>query len=182
MDNTKTTITETQIPGVYIIESPTFEDERGFFRETFRLPELEARLGFNFNLAQDNHSRTSKGYLRGIHCAPWNKLVYCIRGEVQDVIVDLREGSSTFGKHLSINMGEKNRVRVFVPAGCGHGFLALSEETDFHYLTDQLWEPEKEVGIIWNDPDLNISWQINNPKVSVKDQENKFLKETRFNR
>lgn len=180
MADNKTTITETEIPGVFIIDSPTFEDERGFFRETFRLPELEERLGFKFNLAQDNHSRTSKGYLRGIHCAPWNKLVYCIRGEVQDIVVDLRKNSLTFGKHISINMGEKNRVRVFVPAGCGHGFLTLSEETDFHYLTDQLWEPGKEIGILWSDPDLNISWQIRSPKLSQQDQKNKHLKKTQL--
>ncbi|QQG43536.1 MAG: dTDP-4-dehydrorhamnose 3,5-epimerase [Candidatus Daviesbacteria bacterium] len=172
MADTKTKISETEIPGVLIIESPTFEDERGFFRETFRLSELEDHLGFKFNLAQDNHSRTKKGYLRGIHQAPWNKLIYCMRGEVQDIIVDLRVNSPTFGKYLSVNMGEKNRVRVFVPAGCGHGFLSLSQDSDFHYLTDQLWEPGKETGILWNDPDLNIDWQINSPQVSDKDQQN----------
>lgn len=170
-------IKSTQIDGVYIIEKPTFEDERGFFRETFRKKELDEILDSPFVVAQENHSHSVKGVLRGIHAAPWAKLVYCPRGMVQQIIVDLREDSPTFGKYISINMGEDNRVKVYIPPFCGNAFLSLTDPIDYMYLTTDYWAPGKEFGIAWDDPDLKIDWQIKEPLVSDKDKNNPKLRE-----
>ena len=128
-------IEETKLPGVFIIKRPKFEDPRGFFRETFRKKDLDKRLGFEFNPVQANHSRSEKGTLRGIHIAPWHKLVTLIRGNVQEVVVDLREGSETFGEYISLNLGEDNFASIFMPANCGNAFLTLSDVADYQYLT-----------------------------------------------
>lgn len=170
-------IKETSIPGVFIIKMPTNDDERGFFRETVRKRELDKVLGYNFEIAQENHSRSKKGVLRGIHVAPWNKLTYVPRGKVQQVVVDLREDSPTFGQHISIIMGEEDRIDIFVPAGCGNAFLVLSGEADYIYLTDDYWSPGKEIAIAWNDPDLAIPWETKHPILSEKDNEAPRIKE-----
>jgi dTDP-4-dehydrorhamnose 3,5-epimerase len=108
------TIKKTPIDGVVIINRETFPDERGFFKETFRLGDLEEVSGIKFGIVQQNHSRSVKGTLRGVHIAPWNKMVYCVSGTVQEVVVDLRRDSSTFGQHVSMNIGEDNKVAVFI--------------------------------------------------------------------
>ncbi len=171
------TVQETPLPGVYIIERPTFTDERGFFRETFRRDELEAKLGFDFNPRQANHSRSQKDTLRGIHIAPWHKLVTCINGLVQQIVVDTRKDSPTFGKHISIIMGEDNWRSVFIPAECGNAFLVLSNQADYSYLTTEVWAPNKEKNLAWNDPDVGIDWQTSTPSLSEKDKTNPNLKE-----
>jgi dTDP-4-dehydrorhamnose 3,5-epimerase len=173
----KSKIETTEIKGVLIISRDTFEDDRGFFRETFRLNDLEEALQQKFNIVQQNHSRSVKGTLRGIHIAPWNKLVYCVSGSVQEVIVDLRVGSASFGKHISINIGEDQKFAVFIPKGCGNAFQVTSDRTDYTYLTDDYWEAGKELAIAWDDPDLKIDWQIKSPKLSEKDKQNLTLKE-----
>lgn len=170
-------IIETELPGVYIIERPIFSDERGFFRETFRKDELDAKLGYDFNPKQANHSRSSKDALRGIHIAPWNKLVSCINGLVQQVVVDTRTDSATFGKYISVIMGEDNWRSVFIPAGCGNAFLVLSNQADYTYLTTENWAPGKEKNLAWNDPEIGIQWQTDNPSLSEKDKNNPSLKE-----
>jgi dTDP-4-dehydrorhamnose 3,5-epimerase len=170
-------ITKTDIEGVLIIERPSFADERGFFRETFRKSHIEQETSLNFEFAQGNHSRSSKHTLRGIHIAPWHKLVTVTNGLVQQVVVDTRPGSNTFGKYFTINLGEENMRSVFVPAGCGNGFLVLSDQADYTYVTTEEWQPNREQNLAWNDPDVNIVWQTESPQLSIKDQSNPTLKE-----
>jgi dTDP-4-dehydrorhamnose 3,5-epimerase len=170
-------ILPTKLAGVFIIERPVFSDDRGFFRETFRRDELEASLGFGFNPQQANHSRSTKDTLRGIHIAPWHKLVTCINGLVQQIVVDTRKDSATFGQYISVLMGEENFRSVFVPAGLGNGFLVLSDQADYSYLTTENWAPNKELNLAWNDPDVNITWQSSSPNLSDKDKSNPTLKE-----
>lgn len=173
-------IEATEIEGVFIIRRPKFGDERGFFRETFRKSDLEKKIGFEFNPMQANHSRSQKGVLRGIHAAPWHKLTTVMRGEVQQVVVDLRQDSKTFKKYISVTMGESDFCSVFIPAGCGNAFLVLSEIADYNYLTSDYWEAGKEYGIMYNDPDINVTWEIENPEISDRDKSNPTFKE-KFN-
>lgn len=170
------TISETSIAGIFQINRQIFADERGFFREVMRKEELEEVVGYSFQLVQVNHSRSKKDVLRGIHAAPWVKVIYVPRGLVQSVLVDLREDSPQFGQHLSIHLGEENNVALFLPPGIGNSFLTLSEEADVTYFAGDYWQPDKEVGIIWNDPDLKISWEGDHPLLSEKDQRNLFFK------
>ncbi len=172
-------IQTTSIEGLLEIERPTFADDRGFFHETFRKTELEEILGKPFDIKQANHSRSIKKTLRGIHSAPWNKLIYVSRGKVQAVIVDLRKGSPTFGKYVSFIIGDDNKKSVFIPANCGNSYLVLSDEADYHYLTDEEWTPNKEIGVAWDDPQLKIHWEIKDDLLlSIKDQQNPRLNET----
>src|SRR5262245_36564295 len=124
-------IETTKIKGVLIIKRPVFGDERGFFQEIYRKKDLEKKLGYEFNPVQGNHSRSTKNVLRGIHIAPWDKLVTVLKGEIQQVVVDLREDSETFKQYVSVNISENNRVAVFVPKNCGNAFLIKSDEADY---------------------------------------------------
>jgi dTDP-4-dehydrorhamnose 3,5-epimerase len=170
------TIKESVLKGVYLVESPIREDERGFLKELIRKNELERSLDFSFNLAQLNHSRSKKNSLRGIHVSPCSKIIYCINGNVQSVIVDLKRNSPTFGKHLSLVIGEENMTVIIIPPYCGNSYLTLSESADYLYLLDESWQPGKEYGIIWNDPSLNINWKIKGePILSQKDKQNLSL-------
>lgn len=164
-------IKETSLNGVFEILRPTYPDGRGFFRESIRIKDLEQQLGYSFTVAQANHSRSVKNTLRGIHIAPWNKLVYVTKGTVQAIIVDLRETSPTFGKYQSFIIGEDNKSSIFIPAGCGNSYLVLSDEADYTYLTDEQWEPNKEFAIAWNDPTLAIEWKTSQPLLSERDQQ-----------
>lgn len=172
-------IKETEIMGVFVIARPTFNDERGFFRETFRKSDLERRIGNSFNPVQANHSRSEKGSLRGIHIAPWNKLVTVTSGNVQQIVVDLRKDSPTFGKHISVLMGEENWVSVYIPAKCGNAFLVTSNNANYTYLTTDYWSAGEEKAVIYNDQALNISWQLpeNELVLSEKDKNNPTLQE-----
>lgn len=170
-------ITKTSIPGLILIQRATHADERGFFREPARIREIEQAAATPFHIVQMNHARSGKDTLRGIHIAPWNKLVYVTRGKVQAVIVDLRENSETFGKYESFILGDENRSSIFIPHGCGNSYLVLSDEADYVYLTDMEFEPNKEISISWNDPTLNIAWQLEGePKLSERDQKTPSLK------
>lgn len=172
-------ISKTNIKGVLVINRPLFPDDRGFFKETFRKNELEEQLDEKFEIVQENHSRSQKLTLRGIHAAPWNKFVYCVDGKVQVVIADFREDSETFGQHFSLVIGEDNRSKIFVPKGCGNSFLVLSNQADIMYLTDSYWQNGKEFGVCWDDPDLAIDWHLNNqkPLLSEKDRINPKLRQ-----
>lgn len=170
-------IQKTEIEGVLIINRPVFPDDRGFFHEVFRKNELEEAIGSPFEIVQQNHSRSVKNTLRGIHVAPWSKLVYVSKGSVQGIIVDLRDDSPTFKKWISISLGEETNSAVFIPPGCGNGFLALSMEADYSYLVTDYWVPGKEFGILWNDTDLNIKWQTDSPILSDKDRNSFTFKE-----
>lgn len=170
-------IKQTSISGLILIKRQTFSDDRGFFRETVRISEIEEATGVKLEIAQMNHARSSQNTLRGIHIAPWNKLVYVVSGKVQQVVVDLRQDSKTFGKHESFIIGDDNRSSIFIPKGCGNSYLVLSEQADYTYLTDEEWAPDKEIGVLWNDPALGIKWELNGePVLSEKDQNNPPVK------
>ncbi len=162
-------ISETNLPGLLVIQRPTFADDRGFFREAFRKADLEARFGQSIDFVQANHSRSIKNTLRGVHIAPWHKLINVTRGEVQVVVVDARPESATFGQHFSTVIGDSNRTAIFIPAGFGNSFAVLSDEADYIYLTTDYWAPGKEFTVRYNDPDLNIAWQVEQPVVSERD-------------
>lgn len=170
-------IQKTDIEGVFIINHPVMPDDRGFFHETFRKNELEEAIGKSFVIVQQNHSRSVKDILRGIHIAPWSKLVYVTRGSVQEVVIDLRKSSSTFGKSISITLGEDTKSALFIPPGCGNAFLVTSDVADYIYSVSDYWAPGSEYGLIWNDPDLNIKWESESPILSEKDQNNSTFKE-----
>ncbi len=170
------TITKTNIAGLVLIKRTTIEDDRGFFREPVRIKAVEEATGIQFNVVQMNHARSSKNTLRGIHVAPWNKLIYVTRGKVQAVLVDLREGSETYKKFESVIIGDENKSSIFIPKGMGNSYLVLSDDADYVYLTDEEWSPGREFGIAWNDPSLNISWQLDgDPVLSEKDNNNPIL-------
>lgn len=161
---------ENEIQGVIDFNFEVHSDERGFFTEVIRLSGVKNNHP-EFEIKQINHSRSSKNTLRGIHVASWNKIVYVPRGRVQCVVVDCREGSSTFGKHKSFLIGDEKRSAVFVPAGCGNSFLVLSEDADYVYFIDREWEPNQEKDLRWDDPELNIDWMVKeNLSISERDK------------
>ncbi len=171
-------IEKTELNEVYIINSQTFNDNRGFFKEIFRKNELEERIGYPINLEQISHARSKKNVLRGIHIAPWSKLIYCVRGTIQSLVIDFKEGSPTFGRYISKIIGDDNRVRIFVPPYHGNSYLVLSEEADLIYCTDKNWEPGREIGVLWKDPSLNIGWHLDGePTLSENDKNNPLLED-----
>lgn len=171
---------ETDLKDLWIIEPKVFGDERGFFMEFYNKQEFE-EAGIKVNFVQDNHSRSTKGVLRGLHFQkkhPQGKLVKVVRGAAYDVAVDLRPNSPTFGKWFSVILTEDNHRMLYIPEGFAHGFLALTDVVDFLYKVTDFYHPEDEGGIIWNDPDLNIKWPFEEYgiKESVMSQKDKQLK------
>ena len=168
-----------EIPEVVLIELKVFEDERGFFMETYRMPDFVA-AGIKANFVQDNHSRSAKGVLRGLHYQnpPFaqGKLLRTIKGAIFDVAVDIRKGSPTWGKWAGVILSEENKNILYVPAGLAHGFCVLSEVAEVIYKTTDVYSAESEAGIIWNDEDLNIEWPIKEPILSAKDKKLPSLK------
>lgn len=165
-------VINTKLKDCLIIEPKVFGDDRGFFLETFQLNRYANIAGINLPFVQDNHSRSSKGVLRGLHyqkTKPQGKLVRVVRGEVFDVAVDIRKGSPTYGRWESVVLSEKNKLQFWVPPGFAHGFLVLSDSADFEYKCTEFYDPLDEESLLWNDPDLNIMWPENNPKLSEKD-------------
>jgi dTDP-4-dehydrorhamnose 3,5-epimerase len=164
-------IIETDIAGVKIIEPKVFGDQRGFFTETFQTRRY-AEAGIDKPFLQDNMSRSSQGILRGLHLQgskAQGKLVTVLRGTVRDVAVDVRVGSPTFGRHVAVELSDENRRQLWVPRGFAHGFAVLSETADFFYKCDELYSPEDEMVIAWDDPDLGIDWGLDQPKLSARD-------------
>lgn len=178
-------VIKTDIEGVVIIEPRIFRDDRGYFYESFSQREFEEKV-CRTTFVQDNQSKSSYGVLRGLHFQkpPYcqSKLVRCIKGAVLDVAVDLRKGSPTFGKHVSVELTEENHRQLFVPRGFAHGFAVLSEEAVFQYKCDNFYNKESEGAIAWNDPELAIDWRIPADKalLSEKDKLNKGIKEADF--
>jgi dTDP-4-dehydrorhamnose 3,5-epimerase len=171
-------ITHTSIQGLLQIQRPTYPDDRGFFRESVRIKAVEEEYGEPFVVAQASHARSTKLALRGIHIAPWNKLIYITRGKIQTVIVDTRPESPTFGKYESFILGDDNRTSIFVPKGLGNSYLVLSDEADYTYLVDQEWAPNMEKSLLWNDETVGIKWELTEaPILSEKDKLNKTLRE-----
>ena len=164
--------TDTEIPGVCIIEPVVHGDDRGFFMESYH-KERFAELGIEHEFVQDNHSRSRAGVLRGLHYQlgqPQVKLVRATRGRVFDVVVDLRRGSPTFGRWVGAELSEDNRRMLFSPPGFGHGFLVLSEIAEFQYKCSDFYAPEEEHGIRWDDPSIAIDWPVEDPILSEKDK------------
>ena len=170
-----------EIPDVILITPKVFEDERGFFMETYKKEDFDKKAGIKGEFMQDNHSKSQYGVLRGLHFQkePYAqaKIVRCIRGEIYDVAVDLRKNSPTFGKYVGVNLSEDNRYQLYVPGGCAHGFLVLSDAAEVIYKVDNVYAPDCEGGLIWNDPDVNIPWPSDKPILSQKDQQLPTLKE-----
>ncbi|WP_227105624.1 dTDP-4-dehydrorhamnose 3,5-epimerase [Chromobacterium rhizoryzae] len=167
-------IIDTRIPDVKIIEPAVFGDERGFFFESFNQQRFEAAVGRAAPFVQDNHSRSAKGVLRGLHyqLAPHaqGKLVRVIAGEVFDVAVDIRPGSASFGQWVGVHLSAANKRQLWVPPGFAHGFLTLSDSAEFLYKTTDYWFKELERSIAWNDPELAIAWPLDGePQLSAKD-------------
>ena len=165
-------ISHSKLNGCVIIEPRVFGDERGFFLETFHAARYAESVGINLPFVQDNHSRSSKGVLRGLHfqkTKPQGKLVRVVRGEVYDVAVDIRANSKTFGKWEAVILSEHNKLQFWVPPGFAHGFVVLSDIADFEYKCTDFYDSTDEGSILWSDPDLGIQWPIQNPIVSAKD-------------
>lgn len=166
-------VTPTKIPDVLIIEAKVFGDERGFFFESFNKKQFKALTGIDKEFVQDNHSRSSKGVLRGLHYQikqPQGKLVRVVSGEVFDVAVDLRKSSATFGQWTGVNLSAENKRQMWIPEGFAHGFVVLSDAAEFLYKTTDYYAPEYERCIRWNDAELGIDWQYSGePLVSEKD-------------
>jgi dTDP-4-dehydrorhamnose 3,5-epimerase len=160
------------ILGVVLIEPKVFEDGRGFFMETYKMPDFVA-AGIKVNFVQENHSRSDRGVLRGLHYQnpPFaqGKLVRVVKGEIFDVTVDIRKGSPTWGKWVGVILSEENKNILYVPAGLAHGFCVLSKTAEVIYKTTNVYSAESEAGIIWNDEDLNIEWPVKEPILSEKD-------------
>ena len=166
--------TRLAIPEVVLIEPKVFGDARGFFFESFNQKAFNEATGTNHQFVQDNHSRSSKGVLRGLHYQiqqPQGKLVRVVRGAVIDVAVDIRRSSPTFGQWVAEELSEDNHRQLWVPPGFAHGFVVLSEMAEFLYKTTDTWSPEHERVIIWNDATLNIDWPLNGmvPTLAAKD-------------
>ena len=173
-------VTESGIKGVYTIEPDVYEDDRGFFMETFHIERYRKLLGTNLDFVQDNISRSSKNVLRGMHFQrnyPQGKIVKASRGEILDVIVDLRKDSPTYGTWESFKLSEQNKLQVWIPPGFAHGFLVLSDSADFEYKCTEYYHPEDEHCLIWNDPEVAIDWPIKEPILSAKDRKGLFLKD-----
>ena len=165
-------VRKTKLQGCVIIEPKVFGDERGFFLETFQSSRYEEFAGINLPFVQDNHSRSSKGVLRGLHfqkVKPQGKLVRVVRGAVYDVAVDIRKNSSTFGQWEGVVLSEENKWQFWVPPGFAHGFVVISETADFEYKCTDYYDPADEGSILWNDPSLGISWPTDEPVLSAKD-------------
>ena len=161
--------TETDLKGCFILEPDVFEDDRGIFFESFHKEKLYKAIGQQIDFVQDNQSISKKGVLRGLHFQKGEyaqaKLVRVIKGEVLDVVVDMRKDSGTFGQHFKLKISSENRKSIFIPKGIAHGFLALSDEVIFVYKCDALYNRRSEGGIRYNDPDLNIDWEIQESKL-----------------
>jgi len=168
-------VTPTTIPDVLLIEPTVFEDDRGFFYESYNEREWQRQTGIKPKFVQDNHSGSAKNVLRGIHYQikqPQGKLVRVVVGEVYDLAVDLRRGSPTFGQWIGHRLSAENKKSLWLPEGFGHGFLVLSDVAEFLYRTTDFYVPQHERCIIWNDPDLNIQWPISGkPVLSEKDSQ-----------
>tara|TARA_B100000787_G_scaffold107534_1_gene79841 strand:+ start:22028 stop:22564 length:537 start_codon:yes stop_codon:yes gene_type:complete len=176
-------VVKTKLDDCVIIEPKVFGDERGFFLETFQAERYASLLGITLPFVQDNHSRSARGVLRGLHfqkTKPQGKLVRVVRGEVYDVAVDIRKGSATFGEWEGVILSEDNKKQFWVPPGFAHGFAVLSDTADFEYKCTDYYDPSDEGSILWSDPDLDIPWPIANPVLSTKDESAKRLVDLRL--
>lgn len=167
-------IIHTSLKDCILIQPKIYKDERGFFLETYQKNRYLSDANISMSFVQDNHSRSTKGVLRGLHFQennPQGKLVRVTNGSVYDVVVDLRNNSNTFGMWEAFNLSEDNRTQLWVPPGFAHGFQVISSDADFEYKCTQYYDPKDEKTLLWNDPDLGIKWPIENPILSDKDSD-----------
>lgn len=169
------------IPEVILLEPKVFGDDRGFFFESFNRRKFTELTGRDVDFVQDNHSRSAKNVLRGLHYQiqhPQGKLVRVVQGAVLDVAVDIRRSSPTFGQHVAVELSAENKRMLWIPEGFAHGFVVLSDVAEFLYKTTNYWFPEHERSILWNDPALAIDWKLQAaPALSAKDVQGKLLKD-----
>ncbi|ACT07679.1 MULTISPECIES: dTDP-4-dehydrorhamnose 3,5-epimerase [Dickeya] len=173
-------VRDTAIQGVKIIQPKVFGDARGFFLETFEKKRYQEMLDIDLDFVQDNHSRSARGVLRGLHFQtvnPQGKLVRVVRGEVFDVVVDIRPDSATYGRWEGVLLSEENKAQFWIPPGLAHGFVVLSDLADFEYKCTDYYNPAHEGCLLWNDPDIGIDWPIASPLLSEKDSKGKTFKE-----
>jgi len=174
-------VTNTKLQGCVIIEPKVFQDERGFFLETFQSNRYQEQAGINLPFVQDNYSRSCKGVLRGLHFQknkPQGKLVRVVRGTVFDVAVDIRPGSATYGQWEGVILSEENKFQFWVPPGFAHGFVVLSDIADFEYKCTDYYDSSDEGSLIWNDPDIGITWpDLDKVLLSPKDANAPFFKD-----
>jgi dTDP-4-dehydrorhamnose 3,5-epimerase len=172
--------TRLAIPDVILLGPKVFGDDRGFFLESYNQTQFEAAVGKKVTFVQDNHSRSTKNVLRGLHYQiqqPQGKLVRVVQGTIFDVAVDLRRSSLTFGQHVCVELSAENKSMIWIPQGFAHGFVVLSETAEVIYKTTAYWAPEFERSIVWNDPTLRIDWFLKSePKLSEKDKAGLLLK------
>lgn len=165
---------KTKLDGLVVLKPTVFKDNRGYFMESYNQKNINKLLG-NVNFIQDNESESSRGVLRGLHFQkpPYTqaKLVRCLKGGVLDVALDLRKDSKTYGIFETISLTEENKKQLFIPKGFAHGFIVLSKSAILSYKVDNYYNPESESGIIWNDPDLNIDWNINKNEIIVSEKD-----------
>jgi len=177
------TFIETKIKDVYIIDVKTYGDNRGYFMETYKTADFKA-AGLDYTFVQDNQSSSRKGVLRGLHFQktyPQAKLVRVLKGEVFDVAVDLRNGSKTYGQWVGVLLSEENKRQFLIPRGFAHGFVVTSDYAEFAYKCDELYHPEDEGGILWNDPDVAVAWpEVGEIILSEKDKNNPTLAECKM--
>ncbi|WP_138430315.1 dTDP-4-dehydrorhamnose 3,5-epimerase [Fodinibius saliphilus] len=167
------------IPDVLLLQPEVYRDERGFFLETYREEHLKAQ-GLDINFVQDNLSQSERGTVRGLHYQieqQQDKLIMVMQGTILDVAVDLRRDSDTFGEYTTVELSSKTKKQLFIPKGFAHGFSVLSEDALVYYKCSDYYFPEGERGLFWNDPELNIDWQVDDPIVSEKDQRQPLFKE-----
>jgi dTDP-4-dehydrorhamnose 3,5-epimerase len=174
-------IQATAIPDVLILEPKVFGDERGFFYESFNQRRFQELTGTTTNFVQDNHSKSAKNVLRGLHYQIWQpqgKLVRVVAGEVFDVAVDIRKNSATFGRWVGVTLSAENKRQLWIPEGFAHGFVVTSDSAEFLYKTTNYWAPEFERSILWNDPAIGIEWpHTGEPLLSGKDKAGRLLAE-----
>lgn len=173
-------VIDTPLAGVKIIEPKVFGDQRGFFKETFSAQRYADMAGITLPFVQDNHSRSRKGVLRGLHfqkTKPQGKLVSVTRGAVYDVAADIDPTSATYGQYVGVELSEDNHRQLWVPPGYAHGFVVLSDETDFVYKCTDYYDPNDEGGVAWNCPLLNIAWPLKDVQLSEKDKHHLGLKD-----
>jgi dTDP-4-dehydrorhamnose 3,5-epimerase len=165
------------VDGLWIFERPTHRDERGYFREAFRAVELEEATGESVRFVQINHSRSTRGVLRGLHAESWEKLVYVPRGDVFTAVADIRRDSPTFGKVDTFRLGDQTGLTLYLPAGVAHGYCVLSDEADYTYQVTRYYDGTDTRAVAWDDPDLAVSWPDQHPIMSDRDRKNPRLRE-----
>jgi dTDP-4-dehydrorhamnose 3,5-epimerase len=165
------------VEGLWILERATHADERGFFREVFRASDLQQALGHRIAFVQINHSRSSRGVLRGLHAENWEKLIYVPQGEVFTAVADIRPDSPTFGRIATFHLDEWNGLTLYLPRGVAHGYCVLSDSADYVYQVTAYYDGTDTRAVAWDDPDLAVPWPIRHPILSPRDEVNPTLRE-----